>query len=77
MAGKLALEFLAQSGGVLGNLVTELFAQGVEVLCQPPFPGVQLRLEIAPRCLLRPESEDTQECGGERGLLVFRKPSFA
>ena len=77
MAGKLALEFLPQRVGVLDDLTAYLFAQGVELLRQTLFPGVQLRLEIPPRGLLGPEGEDAQQRRGQRGLLVRRKPGIA
>jgi hypothetical protein len=58
MAGEFALEFLTQGVGVLGDLAAYLCAQGVELLRQTLLPGVQLRLQITPRCLLGPEGED-------------------
>ncbi len=77
MAGELALEFLPQGVGVLRDLAAYLLAQGVELLPQTLFPGVQLRLQIPPRCLLGPEGEDAQERGSEGSLLVRRKPGIA
>jgi len=59
MSGELALELLTQRLGVLRYLAPYLFPQGVELLRQPLFPSVQLCLQIAPRGLLGPESEDT------------------
>jgi len=58
MAGELALEFLTQGVGMLGDLAAYLRAQGVELLRQTLLAGVQLRLQITPRCLLGPKGED-------------------
>ena len=74
MSGELALELLTQRLGVLRYLAPYLLPEGVELLHQPLFPGVQLCLQITPRSLLGPESEDAQQRRGQDGLLILRKP---
>jgi len=74
MSGELALKLLTQRLGVLRHLAPYLLSQGVELLHQPLFPSVQLCLQIAPRGLLGPESEDAQQRRGQGGLLILRKP---
>jgi hypothetical protein len=77
MSVELALELLTQRLGVLRYLAPYLLSQGIELLRQPLFPSVQLCLEIAPRSLLGPESEDAQQRRGQGGLLLLRKPCCA
>ncbi len=74
MAGECVLEFLPQGVRLLGNLAAYLLAQGVELLRQTLFPGVQLCLQIAPCGMLGPEGEDAEQRRGQGDLLVFRKP---
>jgi hypothetical protein len=74
LSSELALELLTQRLGVLRHLALYLLSQGVELLRQPLFPSVQLCLQIAPRGLLGPESEDAQQRRGQGSLLILRKP---
>src|SRR5262249_52177970 len=77
LASERASHVLTQRVGVLGNVTTEILAQRVELLRKTLFHGVQRGLQVAPRRLLRPEGEDTQERGGQDGLVLLREPGVA
>jgi hypothetical protein len=63
--------------GMVPDLTAHVFMPCVELLRQALRQGLMFGVQIPPRGLLGPEGEDAQERGGQRGLLVCRKPRLA